>query len=85
MLAPGEGNNDPYPADKGSGYGQGRTAPPLRGGVLVAEQCQGKHPVGEQLRQPTEDRLPVALLSDPPLTEERSALASLPNPALTEE
>jgi 3-(3-hydroxy-phenyl)propionate hydroxylase len=44
---------DPYEADESSGYGQGRLAPPLRGGVLVAEQCGGEHPVGELFRQPT--------------------------------
>ena len=53
LAAREAGLPDPYPADRNSGYGQGRTAPPLRDGVLVAEQCRGKHPVGQQLRQPT--------------------------------
>ena len=52
LAAREAGLPDPYRADPSSGYGQGRTAPPLRGGVLVAEQCRGRQTVGFQLRQP---------------------------------
>ena len=48
------GRPDPYTADQSSGYGQGRTIPPLRGGVLMMEQCdQAETAVGSMLRQPT--------------------------------
>jgi 3-(3-hydroxy-phenyl)propionate hydroxylase len=40
-------------ADQSAGYGQGRTAPPLRAGVLVDEQVRAGAPVGVLLRQPT--------------------------------
>ena len=54
LAAHEAGRPDPYPAvDQRSGYGQGRTAPPLRDGVLVEEQAGGEHPVGVLLRQPT--------------------------------
>jgi hypothetical protein len=53
LAAREAGEPDPYPTDQRSGYGQGRSAPPLRGGVLVTEQCNGAHPAGELLRQPT--------------------------------
>ena len=53
LAAREAGLPDPYPADQSSGYGQGRTAPPLRDGVLVSEQTGGTHPVGMLLRQPT--------------------------------
>jgi 3-(3-hydroxy-phenyl)propionate hydroxylase len=53
LAAREAGLPDPYPADQSSGYGQGRTAPPLRGGVLLTEQRLGSEPVGEMLRQPT--------------------------------
>jgi 3-(3-hydroxy-phenyl)propionate hydroxylase len=44
---------DPYAADESSGYGQGRTAPPLREGVLMTEQRSDSAPIGDMLRQPT--------------------------------
>jgi 3-(3-hydroxy-phenyl)propionate hydroxylase len=44
---------NPHPADQSSGYGQGRTAPPLRGGVLIDEQAEDDSAVGLQLRQPS--------------------------------
>jgi 3-(3-hydroxy-phenyl)propionate hydroxylase len=53
LAAREAGLPDPHTADESSGYGQGRVAPPLRGGVLVAEQCHEGSPVGRLLRQPT--------------------------------
>ncbi len=54
LAAREAGKPDPYPADEGSGYGQRRTAPPLRGGVLMMEQCREKTvPIGCMLRQPS--------------------------------
>jgi hypothetical protein len=54
LAAREAGRPDPYPnADQSSGYGQGRAAPPLRGGVLVDSQIGGDQPVGMLLRQPT--------------------------------
>ncbi len=53
LAAREAGLPEPHVADPSSGYGQGRSAPPLRGGVLVAEQCHGDLPVGMLLRQPT--------------------------------
>lgn len=53
LAAREAGLPDPHPADQSSGYGQGRTAPPLRGGVLMTEQRRNDEPVGELLRQPT--------------------------------
>jgi 3-(3-hydroxy-phenyl)propionate hydroxylase len=53
LAAREAGLPDPYPADQSSGYGQGRTAPPLRGGVLMTEQRRNDLPIGELLRQPT--------------------------------
>jgi 3-(3-hydroxy-phenyl)propionate hydroxylase len=54
LAAREAGEPDPHPkVDRSAGYGQGRTAPPLRGGVLVDEQIGGEHPVGALLRQPT--------------------------------
>ncbi len=54
LAAREAGRPDPYPkSDRSSGYGQGRSAPPLRGGVLVDEQCRDDLPVGSLLRQPT--------------------------------
>jgi 3-(3-hydroxy-phenyl)propionate hydroxylase len=48
------GRPDPHPSnDPSAGYGQGRTAPRLRGGVLVDEQVRGGRPVGVLLRQPS--------------------------------
>ena len=51
LAAREAGLPDPYPADQSSGYGQGRTVPPLRNGVLIAEQCGAELPVGAILRQ----------------------------------
>jgi 3-(3-hydroxy-phenyl)propionate hydroxylase len=53
LAAREAGLPDPYPADQSSGYGQGRTVPPLRGGVLMTEQCGANEAVGGTLRQPT--------------------------------
>lgn len=53
LAAQEAGRPPPHPADQRSGYGQGRSAPPLRGGVLIDDQCRGAHPVGLLLRQPT--------------------------------
>jgi 3-(3-hydroxy-phenyl)propionate hydroxylase len=53
LAAREAGLPDPYPADQSSGYGQGRTVPPLRDGVLMTEQCGADKPVGGMLRQPT--------------------------------
>ncbi len=54
LAAREAGQPDPHPsADRSAGYGQGRAAPPLRGGVLVDEQTRGAYPVGVLLYQPT--------------------------------
>jgi 3-(3-hydroxy-phenyl)propionate hydroxylase len=53
LAAREAGLPDPYSADQSSGYGQGRTVPPLRDGVLITEQCGDYAPVGGMLRQPT--------------------------------
>lgn len=54
LAAREAGRPDPYPdADPSAGYGQGRTAPPLRDGVLVQEQVGEASPVGTLPRQPT--------------------------------
>ncbi len=53
LAAREAGRPDPHAADPHAGYGQGRTVPPLRDGVLVGEQTGGDHPVGNLLRQPT--------------------------------
>jgi len=47
LAAREAGLPDPHPVDASSGYGQGRTAPPLRGGALIPDQ-----EVGVLLRQP---------------------------------
>jgi 3-(3-hydroxy-phenyl)propionate hydroxylase len=52
LAAREAGLPDPHEADMSSGYGQGRTAPPLRDGVLVADQIGGDSAVGNLLRQP---------------------------------
>jgi 2-polyprenyl-6-methoxyphenol hydroxylase-like FAD-dependent oxidoreductase len=53
LAAREAGRPDPHPTvDQSAGYGQGRSAPPLRGGVLVVEQIAAGLPVGELLRQP---------------------------------
>jgi len=52
-LAAGEaGREPPHRVDPSSGYGQGRTAPPLRDGVLMTEQLGEGSSVGNLLRQP---------------------------------
>jgi 3-(3-hydroxy-phenyl)propionate hydroxylase len=54
LAAREAGLPDPHAeTDAGAGYGQGRTVPPLRDGVLVAEQVRAELPVGGLLRQPT--------------------------------
>ncbi len=54
LAAREAGLPDPYPADESSGYGQGRTAPPLRGGALMMEQSrEDGATIGSMLRQPT--------------------------------
>ena len=53
LAAREAGLPDPYSADQSSGYGQGRTVPPLRDGVLMTEQCGDDASVGGMLRQPT--------------------------------
>jgi 3-(3-hydroxy-phenyl)propionate hydroxylase len=54
LAAREAGQPDPYPsADQSSGYGQGRTVPPLRSGVLVDDQTPDGGPAGVMLRQPT--------------------------------
>ncbi|MEM7411307.1 MAG: bifunctional 3-(3-hydroxy-phenyl)propionate/3-hydroxycinnamic acid hydroxylase [Myxococcota bacterium] len=52
LAAREAGLPDPYQVDQSSGYGQGRTAPPLRGGVLMAAN-DDTSAVGVQLRQPS--------------------------------
>jgi len=41
------------PGGQSSGYGQGRTIPPLRGGVLFADQIRDGEITGQLFRQPT--------------------------------
>jgi 3-(3-hydroxy-phenyl)propionate hydroxylase len=54
LAAREAGEPDPHPAtDASAGYGQGRTVPPLRGGVLVDAQTRGAHPAGVLPSQPT--------------------------------
>jgi 3-(3-hydroxy-phenyl)propionate hydroxylase len=54
LAAREAGLPDPHAtADQSAGYGQGRTVPPLRGGVLVDDQVRRGQPVGALLRQPT--------------------------------
>lgn len=54
LAAREAGLPDPHPkTDQSSGYGQGRTVPPLRAGLLVEEQLGPDSPVGSMLRQPT--------------------------------
>ncbi len=53
LAAREAGKPDPHAsADPSAGYGQGRTVPPLRGGVLVDDQVRRGQPVGVLLRQP---------------------------------
>jgi 3-(3-hydroxy-phenyl)propionate hydroxylase len=44
---------DPHVADESSGYGQGRTAPPLRDGALIAEQVGDDSSTGMLFAQPS--------------------------------
>lgn len=54
LAAREAGRPDPYRSvDHSAGYGQGRTAPGLRGGVLVAAQIAAAGPVGHPIFQPT--------------------------------
>ena len=53
LAAREAGLPEPYEADPSSGYGQGRTVPPLRGGVLIDCGDRTDTPIGSQLRQPT--------------------------------
>jgi 3-(3-hydroxy-phenyl)propionate hydroxylase len=54
LAAREAGAPDPHPsADHSAGYGQGRVAPPLRGGVLMDDPEGPGHSVGTVLRQPT--------------------------------
>jgi 3-(3-hydroxy-phenyl)propionate hydroxylase len=54
LAAREAGRPNPHPASSQSdGYGQGRTAPALRSGVLMMEQAPGGAPIGQHLRQPT--------------------------------
>ncbi len=53
LAAREAGQPDPHTADESAGYGQGRSVPPLREGVLVDEQSQQGYPVGRIPRQPT--------------------------------
>jgi 3-(3-hydroxy-phenyl)propionate hydroxylase len=53
LAAREAGRPDPYPdASQSDGYGQGRTAPPLRGGALMLEQMAHEESIGVLLRQP---------------------------------
>jgi len=53
LAAREAGRPDPYPdASQSDGYGQGRTAPPLRGGALMLEQAERHPQIGALLRQP---------------------------------
>ncbi len=53
LAAREAGLSDPHETKQSAGYGQGRTVPSLRGGVLLEEQSSGDLPVGDLLRQPT--------------------------------
>lgn len=53
LAAREAGLPDPHAdAEASAGYGQGRTAPPLRGGVLLDDQTHGDALAGYLLRQP---------------------------------
>jgi 3-(3-hydroxy-phenyl)propionate hydroxylase len=53
LAAREAGRPDPYPeASQSDGYGQGRTAPPLRGGALMLEQAERHPQIGALFRQP---------------------------------
>jgi 3-(3-hydroxy-phenyl)propionate hydroxylase len=54
LAAREAGRPDPHPqVDHSAGYGQGRSAPKLRGGVLLDAQTGDDGPAGGLLRQPT--------------------------------
>jgi len=53
LAAREAGRPDPHEADASAGYGQGRTVPPLRDGVLVEAQIHAEHPAGSVFGQPT--------------------------------
>ncbi|MGH0035390.1 MAG: bifunctional 3-(3-hydroxy-phenyl)propionate/3-hydroxycinnamic acid hydroxylase [Myxococcota bacterium] len=54
LAAQEAGRPNPHPnVDHSAGYGQGRTAPPLRGGVLVDAQVRDDGAVGNLMRQPS--------------------------------
>jgi 3-(3-hydroxy-phenyl)propionate hydroxylase len=54
LAAREAGLPDPHSdADPRAGYGQGRMAPPLRGGALMDAPAEGRSYAGLQLRQPT--------------------------------
>jgi 2-polyprenyl-6-methoxyphenol hydroxylase-like FAD-dependent oxidoreductase len=53
LAAQEAGLPPPHQVDPSSGYGQGRTAPPLHGGVIAVEQVGGESSTGFLLRQPT--------------------------------
>jgi len=53
LAAREAGRPDPHAADPRAGYGQGRSIPPLRDGVLLGEQVRAGLPVGGVLHQPT--------------------------------
>jgi 3-(3-hydroxy-phenyl)propionate hydroxylase len=53
LAAREAGLPDPHVADQSAGYGQGRSAPPLRDGVLIKQQVGDDLPAGLLLRQPT--------------------------------
>jgi 3-(3-hydroxy-phenyl)propionate hydroxylase len=46
------GRPDPHAADASAGYGQGRTVPPLRDGVLIDDQTKAATPSGSLFLQP---------------------------------
>jgi 3-(3-hydroxy-phenyl)propionate hydroxylase len=52
LAAREAGRPDPHVAEANAGYGQGRTVPPLRDGVLVDDQRQAEHPAGGLFAQP---------------------------------
>ena len=54
LAAREAGRPDPHlHVDRSAGYGQGRSAPPLRSGVLLDGQTGADAPAGNLLRQPT--------------------------------
>ncbi len=53
LAAQEAGRPPPHVVDASSGYGQGRTAPPLQGGVITVEQVGDRSSTGALLRQPT--------------------------------